>query len=145
MNFSKRLKARTIKTILGFLLVGFSHSTWAMSNDVQLSDESRELDKIHNNSAWTNTLKNRYGVSEEKVNDFKEQGLQYSDIAIAEQLAKDTGKSASLVIRMHSDERKSWDDIARQLSIDPAHEGRVVADLRKELIVEQNNKTEDNK
>lgn len=79
---------------------------------------------------WAESLKENFSLTDAQIKSYQENGLQYPQIAMAAQLAKKSGKSIDEVIKMRTENRKDWGQIAKDLGVPPEEIGKGVKEIR---------------
>lgn len=77
------------------------------------ADKSPGVNRTHN--AWNNSLKNKYQLTDQQINDLKAKGYSYQDIDRAAGLSTSSSRSIEDILRTRSEQHRSWSEIRRDL------------------------------
>ena len=110
--------------------------TWADDDKEMESQESslqERLNKENKQKEYEKKLEEKYGLSEQQIQDLHKKGLNDSQITIAAQLAKSSGKSIDDVVKMRLDQKMGWGKIAKELGVPPREIGQSISSMHHDL------------
>lgn len=127
MNQKSFYKAALLITLLSFAPV-------ASFAETEVDQEVAQVEKIQaKDELWTQQLKKTYSLTDEQIKTLKDSGLSSPQMAMVAQLAKSSEKPLEEVLKMRTEQKKGWGEIAKELGISPKEIGQSVRNLKHAL------------
>jgi len=120
-------------TTLAFLLVLCAQSGLALAADeaADLDKEASQIEEIKTkDQIWNQQLKEKYALTEEQMKALHDSGVSYPQMAMAAQLSKSSQKPLADVLKMRTEQKMGWGQIAKELGLPPKEIGQSVRDLK---------------
>lgn len=120
-------KAALIVTLLSFAPV-------ASFAETEVDQEVAQVEQIQaKEELWTQQLKKTYSLTDEQIKTLKDSGLSSPQLAMVAQLSKSSQKPLEEVLKMRTEQKKGWGEIAKELGIPPKEIGQSVRNLKHAL------------
>lgn len=104
--------------------------------------DMNNMESTKENPEWNNLLKEKYSLTDEQMNTLSQSGVSRPQMAMAAELSKQSGKSLDEVLKMRSEGKMGWGQIAKELGLKPGALGRSVADMHHRLHDERHERRE---
>lgn len=123
-RFSKTLALLVITSLMPVL----AHA------ETEVDQEVAKVEKIQaKQEAWDQQLKKTYNLTDEQLKSLHDSGLSSPQTAIVAQLAKSSNKTIDEVLKMRTEQKMGWGEIAKSLGVHPSEIGHSVRDLKHAL------------
>lgn len=123
-RFSKTLALLVITSLMPIL----AHA------ETEVDQEVAKVEKIQaKQEAWDQQLKKTYNLTDEQLKSLHDSGLSSPQLAMVAQLAKSSNKTIDEVLKMRTEQKMGWGEIAKSLGVHPSEIGHSVRDLKHAL------------
>ena len=126
-----------------FVLSGVTlgHNVWATDGDSEDSQATQNVDDIGKNekmdnadkTAWRAAIQKKFAYTDEQMKSLDASGLNYAQLSMVAILSARSGKTTDEILKMRSEQKMGWGQIAQTLGVQPGELGRGVAELRHEI------------
>lgn len=86
---------------------------------------------------WSQLLQNKYNLTDAQMKALTESKLGDSQMAKAAQLAKSSNKPIEEILKMQTESKTGWGNLAKQLGVNPSELGQAVSSLKHERNAER--------
>ncbi len=104
-------------------------AAWADEDEIEKQEP--RLEEASKKPDYEAKLKERYSLNDVELKKLHDDGMNDSQITIAAQLAKSSGKSIDQIEKMRVDEKMGWGKIAKTLGVAPKEIGQSIASMHR--------------
>jgi len=139
---TQRWLVRITILILSLTFVEFVYAaeTTLAHEETEVDQEVTRVEKIQaKEEAWDQQLKKTYNLTDEQLKTLHNSGLSSPQLAMVAQLAKSSNKPLEDVLKMRTEQKMGWGEIAKSLGVHPSEIGHAVRDLKHALRDQRKN------
>jgi hypothetical protein len=97
----------------------------------EIEQQEPKLEAAAKTAGYEAKLKERYKLTDEQLKKLHDDGMKDSQITIAAQLAKASGKSIEDIEKMRLEQKMGWGKIAKELGVPPREIGQSIASMHR--------------
>lgn len=94
-------------------------------------------------ATWASEVQTKYTLTDAQMKTMTDAGIQGSQLAIAAEFSKASGKPIEDIVRMRTAEKSGWGKIAKDLGLPPSTIGKSVSSLRHDINAAKREKREE--
>lgn len=128
--------------MIGAHTLPFAHS--AETGEIEKAETDSAKDNLPSQT-WATEVQTKYNLTDAQMKSMEQAGLHGPQLAIAAELAKDSGKTTDQIIQMRTTDKMGWGEIAKKLGVPPGSIGHAVAALHHDLHEKRDLKKDDKK
>ena len=95
-----------------------------------MEDEAVESSEI-SKSKWHDEIQSKYELNDDEMKKLEDSGLNHAQQTKAAKLASSSGKSVEEVLKMRTEDKMGWGQIAKKLGVHPGALGKANKGLKK--------------
>lgn len=103
----------------------------------EIANAETEITTDSTQSDYIDRIKSKYNLTDEQIQKLREANITNPQLAIAGALSRSSGKPIEEILKMRSEDKKGWGQIANELNVEPKTIGQSVAELHRKNNKEQ--------
>jgi len=127
------MKKWMLPVLAMLMAVSLATPQLALAQENSLETEETAAEPTKDRPEWLGALKTQYKLTDEQIKAMQEKGLSYPQMAITSALADKSGKPITDVLKMRTEDKMGWGQIAKELGVPPKEIGQSVAAVRHEI------------